>query len=352
MANESLIDIAHEPSTENSLKGSPLLIDFVATRSPLPQAECSSLPSEQLQQRTDNEDLADSTQQSAPINSLIKDTAACFQISGDSCPTFDLNQTAQINAVILEETLPDLALKSSIINDGVISKSMFVDAQNLDPKIASLKQSVRPGKIAVKIIDDVACKRVKGKYLPILPKCLETMLLYSEHFHVLAGHRSATTIIQSISEKFYMFDIKQKVTQFCKNCYICSVAKSLKMRKATQGETKKAKEPREILSFDIFGGLNTSEDGYKYVYSFVDNFSLFVVNVKAKTKTTPELLSAFLHVFAIWGRFPSIVCSDNESGLMNKEASDFFASFGITHNPGASHAHWRLLSEGSSTRAC
>ena len=284
------------------------------------------------------------------LPSLIKDATPCLSLSNDSFPSMALNQTAQLNAVVLDETLPDLALKSSIINDGQISKSMFVDAQNLDPKIASLKENIRKGTIAIKIIDDVACKRVQGKYLPILPKCLESMLLYSEHFHVLAGHRSATAIIQSISEKFYVFDVKQKVRQFCKNCYICSVAKSQKMRKATQGETTKPKEPREILSFDIFGGLNTSEDGFKYVYSFVDNFSLFVVNVKAKSKSMSEILSAFLHVFAIWGRFPRIVCTDNEAGLMTKEANDFFASFGIEHNPGASHAHWRLLSEGSSIK--
>jgi len=35
---------------------------------------------------------------------------------------------------------------------------------------------------------------------------------------------------------------------------------------------------------------------------------------------------------------------------MTKVAMDFFASFNVTHNPGASHAHWRLLSEGASVK--
>ena len=35
---------------------------------------------------------------------------------------------------------------------------------------------------------------------------------------------------------------------------------------------------------------------------------------------------------------------------MSPKARDFFSSFGIQHNPGASHAHWRLLSEGASIR--
>jgi hypothetical protein len=63
-----------------------------------------------------------------------------------------------------------------------------------------------------------------------------------------------------------------------------------------------------------------------------------------------EILAAFLQVFAIWSQLPLIVCSDNETGLMTKDAADFFASFGIAHNPGPSHSHWRLLSETASVK--
>jgi len=122
------------------------------------------------------------------------------------------------------------------------------------------------------------------------------------------------------------------------------------MQKNVQGKTVQAMFPKHILSFDIFGSVEADEDGNRYVYSFIDNFSLFVINIKAKTKSAKEILAAFLQVFAIWSQIPEIVCSDNETGLMTKESLDFFASFNITHNPGASHSHWRLLSEGSSVK--
>ena len=261
-----------------------------------------------------------------------------------------LNLTVSVNAVILDETLPDLDLKSTIINDGVIPTKQFQDAQKLDPKIVKLIEENTGRKRTIKVIDDIICRRVKGRYLPVLPESLEKLLFFSEHFHVLGGHRSATSIIQAISDKYYVFDAERKIMQFCKNCYICSIAKSQNMQKAKQGETKKATQPRQIMSFDIFGGLNTTPDGFKYIYSFIDNFSLYVINIKAKTKTTAEMLSAFLQVFAIWGRIPELICTDNESGLMNKEAFDFFKSFQISHNSGPAHASWRLLSEGSSIR--
>jgi hypothetical protein len=262
----------------------------------------------------------------------------------------DLNQAVGVNTIKVDETLPDLTLKTNIINDGIISKVQFRDAQDLDPKIAELKTENVDRKSSLKIVDEILCKKVKGKYLPILPKSLETFLFYSEHFCVLSGHRSAKSIIQSISEKFYVLEAERKVKQLTKNCYICSIAKSQKMRYATQGETRRATYPREIMSFDIFGGLNSTPEGYRYVYSFICNFSLFVINIKAKSKSLSELLPAFLQVFACWGTFPTVVCSDNETALMTKDAMDFFKSFGIHHNPGGSHAHWRLLSEGSSIK--
>jgi hypothetical protein len=157
-------------------------------------------------------------------------------------------------------------------------------------------------------------------------------------------------MISEINDSFFVIGLKTKVANFCKNCFICSVTKSQRMQSTTQGATKQATAPKQIMSFDIFGSLVPDSDGYKYVYSFIDNFSLFVINIRAKTKTMSEILAAFLQVFAIWSPLPQLVCSDNESGLKTKEAIDFFASFGIRHNPGAAHAHWRLLSEGASIR--
>lgn len=104
------------------------------------------------------------------------------------------------------------------------------------------------------------------------------------------------------------------------------------------------------MSFDIFHGLPTNSTGHTMVYSFIDNFSLFVINIKAKTKSEEELHRAFLHVFAIWSCIPEIVVSDNETALNNASSSDFFKSFNIHHNPGAAHAPLRLLAETAAIR--
>ena len=260
--------------------------------------------------------------------------------------TLTLNNVVGVHNVKLSDSIADLRTKSEILTTGKITVEEFKSAQEIDKKIQELKESLinKPSPL-FKERQGVLCKKVDNKFLPILPQCLEKFLFNCEHFHVTAGHRSATTIVADLRTKFFIFNLKQKVMQFCKDCYICGIAKAQNMKAATQGNTQKAEFPKQILSFDIFGGLPPDEEGNKWVYTFIDNFSLFVINIKAKTKSTKEILAAFLQVFSIYSSIPEIVASDNESGLMTKEALDFFNSFAITHNPGAAHAHWRLLAE-------
>ena len=246
--------------------------------------------------------------------------------------------------------MEELQLKTQIVHTGLLSKEDFKEAQMLDVEISNLKDKHVPDQTHLKIEDDILYRKSKDVYLPMLPQSLESFLFNCQHFHVLSGHRSADSMQKSISEQFYVPRLKQKLKEFTKNCYICSLSKSQRMEKNIQGATTQALYPKHILSFDIFGAVEPDDQGYRYVYSFIDNFSLFVINFKAKTRSTEEILAAFLQIFAIYSSLPQIVCSDQETALMSPKARDFFSSFGISHNPGASHAHWRLLSEGASIR--
>jgi hypothetical protein len=294
-----------------------------------------------LQVVSDNDETA---MISLPFESSLPE---CNSLSA----TITLNNALGIRNAELKDTLQDLSYKSNIIQSGILTPSEFADAQQLDPAISLIRESFDPKRHkSLQIKDNILCKKNKTGLVPYLPKSLETFLFNCMHFHISSGHRSAETIISAIKDQFFVPDLPRKVKSFCRNCYICSISKSQRMQSAMQGVTKQATYPKQIMSFDIFGGLTDDPDGYTCVYSFMDNFSLFVINIKARSKSMKEILGAFLEVFAIWSQIPLVVCSDNETGLMTTESSDFFASFGILHNPGPAYAHWRLLSESSSIR--
>ena len=326
------------------------------TRSPMPNKTrlSESLPTQKSFLTSDNEHSENSQSSLLPNASHLSEDplSDCLSIETPLAipEVYALNSTVGIDNPPLAETLEELQMKTQIVNTGQLSNDDFAAAQNLDVKILELKERYVPEHTHLKLCDNILYRKSKDTFLPILPQSLETFLFNCQHFHVLSGHRSADSMLKSISEQFYVPQLKQKLKEFTRNCYICSLSKSQRMEKNIQGTTTQALYPKHILSFDIFGAVEPDEQGFRYVYSFIDNFSLFVINIKAKTRTTEEILAAFLQIFAIYSSLPQIVCSDQETALMSPKARDFFSSFGITHNPGASHAHWRLLSEGASIR--
>ena len=62
-------------------------------------------------------------------------------------------------------------------------------------------------------------------------------------------------MIADLKTKFFIHNMKQKVMQFCKDCYICAISKSKNMRQLLQGLTEKLEYPKQILLFNVFGGL-------------------------------------------------------------------------------------------------
>ena len=261
---------------------------------------------------------------------------------------FTANNCCGIHNIELKDTLADLAFKSQILKDGKISLANFSQAQLTDKTINEHFQNVKqnPDKFKhLKITQNILHRKTPEGFLPWLPKSLEPILFNSQHFHILAGHKSAKAIIQDIKLDFFVPDLKRKVQNFVKNCVICPQAKSLRMQQSFQGTTLTATRPKQYMSFDIFSGLPENQDGYKYVLTFIDNFSLFVICIKTKQKDMKTLHSAFMQVFAIWSQIPEIVFSDEETALTLAESHDFFKSLDITHKQGSAHAHWRLLSE-------
>ena len=273
-----------------------------------------------------------------------------YTISTSIPVIYSLNNILDINNVSLSDSISDLQIRTNIISNGMLTVDEFIEAQKLDKYIVELMEGHSDRRKAFKFENGIYCKKVKDKFLPILPQSLETFLFNCQHNCVFSGHRSIKSIITDISEKFYVNKLDEKVKKFCKDCYICQKAKSQNMRAAMQGEVRKPQYPRQMMSFDIFSGLETSQDGYKYVYSFLDNFSLYVINIPAKTKTTDEILSAFLQVFAIWSQFPDVIFTDGETGLTTSPAKSFFDSYGILHDPGPGHSPWRNIAEGAAIR--
>ena len=288
------------------------------------------------------------THKESGLRNLDNETHVSYQEISPISAIISLNNCTGIHNLELKDTLADLSMKSNIIRSGQLDVKDFTQAQLTDKFIQPIYEKVKEKPEShknYKIQDNVLLKKTPNGFLPMLPSALEALLFNCKHYHVLSGHMSANAIIKEVQKEFFVPDIKRKVKSFVRHCVICPMAKSLNMRKHLQGTTLQATRPRQYMSFDIFSGLPQDGTDNKYVLTFVDNFSLFVICIVTNSKDMQTLHAAFLQVFAIWSCIPEIVFSDEETALTLADSQDFFNSLQIHHNMGAAHSHWRLLSE-------
>jgi len=227
----------------------------------------------------------------------------------------------------------------------------FKDAQELDKDIADFKQEYeRAPKKKYLMKQGILHKLVDHIAKPILPKNLEKLYFNSLHFHAFSAHRSADSMIKMARDQYYIPDLEEKVKKFTADCFVCKTHKSQRMRKNMQGITVKPTKPRQICSFDIAGGFESARGGDRYLYLFVDNFSLYCSGITAKTKTEDELRRAFLTIFAQWSEIPEVVVSDQEPGLLTEGMREFFHSLNITHQVGGAYSPHRNVCETAAIR--
>ena len=162
----------------------------------------------------------------ASDNSIAKSLSAFDHHLLAPTNTIALNNSVGVHNVRLSDSLAELDLKSNILTSGQLTVDEFKSAQELDPKIQELRNSfsAKPSKTFVEH-QGILCKKSNDAILPVLPQCLEKFLFNCEHFHILAGHRSAKAIITELQNKFHIFQLKQMVQAFCSQCFLCCIAK-------------------------------------------------------------------------------------------------------------------------------
>ena len=255
------------------------------------------------------------------------------------------------NHLEIDPNLKTFDIKANIIKNGTISVKDFKDAQELDPEIAKSKDEFkRHPRRKYLIKQDILHRLVDDVPKPILPSSLEKLYFNSIHFHAFSAHRSADAMIKLARDQYYIPEAEEKIKKFTANCFVCKTHKSQRMRKDVQGITVKPTRPRQICSFDIAGGLESTRGGDRYLYLFVDNFSLFCSGIAAKTKSEEELRRGFLTTFAQWSQIPEVVVSDQEPGLLTEGMREFFDSLNIKHHVGGGYSPHRNLCETAAIR--
>ena len=247
-----------------------------------------------------------------------------------------------LNAITISDgentNLDNFKLNSKIITDGQITIDLFRESQKSDEfcKSISIKDALpkeflmRKG-ILIKIVNSVEKL--------VLPKAIFNILVNNLHFSTDGRHSSQTNMLEQIKETYFFPNLAKSLKEITDGCVLCFTMKTSNQKQQKFGKKKYAKTPRQEYCFDIAGGFPNSF-GYKYIFIFVDTFSMYCILVPAKNRESQTIKKAFRDSIITPFMKPKRLYGDNEKSLFSKEMSDYCKENDISLSSCAPHSPW------------
>jgi hypothetical protein len=121
---------------------------------------------------------------------------------------------------------------------------------------------------------------VLEKNREITDEKMKRQILYEYHDAPVGGHRWMNQTYRAISSQYTWPNMKREVENYVRQCKSCQVNKILTPKhKAPMQVTTTAERPFEKCHLDVVGPLPVTLQGRKYILTFQDDLSKYVVAV-------------------------------------------------------------------------
>ena len=152
---------------------------------------------------------------------------------------------------------------------------------------------------------------------------MKLKILKENHDSILGGHRGMNKTYESIKRYYQWPNMKSEVEEYVKKCAKCQINKTLKpKRKAPMEITTTAKHPFEKCALDIVGPMTETNSGNKYILTFQDNLSKFLVAIPIPQQDAETVAREFVLKIVLTFGAPAEVLTDQGSNFL----SDLFKS--------------------------
>jgi len=163
-----------------------------------------------------------------------------------------------------------------------------------------------------------------GNYVPfnevqkrvVIPKSLELWVLCLYHDTKLGGHCGIQKMLHRMQQDVWMRKMPSKVKRYVSSCFECQMRKSNKMQLPLV-KPFSSQRPCQLLHIDLVGPLVMSHKENRYILVNRDSFTRFVKLEPIKSKHAPEVASALVKFFCLFG-LPLAVLSDNGKEFRNR----------------------------------
>ena len=137
------------------------------------------------------------------------------------------------------------------------------------------------------------------------------------------AHRGIEENVKTIYRKSFFPKVKQKVQTYINLCHECNKGKyDRNPYKIKLAETPIPRKPFEIIHVDIF--ISQPE----MFLSAIDKLSKFGILIPIKSRSIPDIKSAFIKLLSRYGN-PNLIVCDNEPSFKSIEIRGFLNTLGI-----------------------
>ena len=110
------------------------------------------------------------------------------------------------------------------------------------------------------------------------------------HESLMGGHQGVNKTLRKVESSFFWPGVSSDITRYCQSCDICQKTAQKCLRKAPMAKMPIIDVPFRRVAVDLIGPISPeSEEGYKYILTFIDYATRYPEAVLLKNGTSESV---------------------------------------------------------------
>jgi transposase InsO family protein len=165
----------------------------------------------------------------------------------------------------------------------------------------------------------IGCVSKEGSQPVELSEDRRKQILYEFHDSPVGGHRGMTKTYRAIKSQYSWPNMRREVEEYVKRCKSCQVNKILTPRhKAPMEITTTAEHAFDKCTLDVVGPLTVTNSNNKYILTFQDDLSKYVVAIPIGQQDAETVARAFVTNIVLRYGTPRIVQTDRGANFVSE----------------------------------
>lgn len=167
--------------------------------------------------------------------------------------------------------------------------------------------------------------------IEVLDEETKQRILYTHHNSILGGHAGYARMHPRIAQSYHWDNMTKEIKEYIAQCSDCESGKITRHTTDEMFITQNALAPFVKVYYDLIGPIATSQNGYSYIFTCIDDFSKYLILSPLVGCTAYECANVFVHKLILLYGFCDEICTDNATYFTAKLLKEITRILNIKH---------------------